>query len=356
VAVALAMALAAAGAARVGSAAQRPIASLPEPLQQPAGPVVDHRNVERFLALTPERIAAAAALRVLFIDHSVGANISDGLDCMASASLASAPSRCTRFEHVRPELSADPAWFRFGVEYDRSRWVYAVGGGSYWRDWPATVESLIAGGGPWDVIIPMPSYLVAPNGGWAPIEPLEQAHPGVRFVYATSSLPRGAAGGTAADQTMAAFNVEARAYAVEHGKALLDVADILSHDYAGQPCFDTRDGAAYCQTPDRCENLPDDGLSIPAICQHYTSELYGGHLGSVSGGALRMAQAMWLLAALLADGGTEPVPTPSASAAPATPSSPTPPSWPSTTPTPTDPAAPTPGPDRTAICLPLVEL
>jgi len=118
---------------------------------------------------------------------------------------------------------------------------------------------------------------------------------------------------------------DARAYAVAHGKPLLDVADLLSHDYAGAPCFDTRDGVPYCQSPDRCEDLPDDGADIPAICQHYTSELHGGHLGSISGGALRMAQAMWLLMARLAEGGpattaTAGPPSPTPDAASATPS------------------------------------
>jgi predicted GH43/DUF377 family glycosyl hydrolase len=77
-----------------------------------------------------------------------------------------APARCTRFEHVLPALSADPAWFRFGVEYDRSRWVYHAGGPSYWREWPAYVEDLLAADDAWHIVILMPSYLVAPNGGW----------------------------------------------------------------------------------------------------------------------------------------------------------------------------------------------
>jgi hypothetical protein len=166
----------------------------------------------------------------------------------------------------------------------------------------------------------MPSYLVAPNGGWQPLTALEARFPETVFVYATSSLPRGTAGDTGRDLVMERFNSDARAYALEHDRPLLDVADILSHDYDGRPCFDTRDGIEYCQTPERCENLPDDGVAIPAICQHYTTERFGGHLGSVSGGALRMAQAMWLLLARLADDGTTSPPTASRTAASATPS------------------------------------
>jgi len=309
--------------------------------QTQSGPVVDHTTVGGFYNLTPEQIAGAAALRVLFIDHSVGQNISEGLNCYGAESVAAAPSYCKRFDHVDPALSANPDWFQFGVQYDRSRWPYQQGGGSYWREWPGYVEELLTAQPDWDVVIMMPSYLVAPNGGWQPFEELEAAHPDITFVYATSSLPRGAEGGTAREQVMQQFNADARAYALAHGKPVLDVADILSHDYAGGACFDTRDGIPYCNTPTNCENLPDDGVDIPAICQHYTSELYGGHLGNVSGGMLRMAQAMWLLMAEIATG-TPPPLTPTPTGDPVSPTStPTLPLPPTATATPTTPATAT---------------
>ncbi len=326
--------------------------------QAPA-PVVDHRSVQEFLSLGADEIAAAAGMRMLFIDHSVGQNIHEALDCTASPSLEAAPSRCKRFEHVVPAFSADPRYFRFGRQYDRSRWVYHYGASSYWREWPDAIEALLSAGGDWDVVIPMPSYLVAPNGGWQPIEGLEARHPGITFVYATSSLPRGAAGGTEHDLVMQQFNAEARAYALAHAKPLLDVADLLSHDYEGQPCYDSRDGVEYCQAPGRCENLPDDGHDIPAICPHYTTELYGGHLGNVSGGGLRMSQAVWLLMARLA--ARRGIPEPTASPPPS-PSSPPPspePTGPSPLPSSSATAVPPPtSPQPTAVlvwsvCLPL---
>jgi hypothetical protein len=49
-----------------------------------------------------------------------------------------------------------------------------------------------------------------------------------------------------------------------------------------------------------CENHPDDGLSIPAICQEYTTEVEGGHLGAVSSGKIRVAKAFWVLMAQIA--------------------------------------------------------
>ena len=77
------------------------------------------------------------------------------------------------------------------------------------------------------------------------------------------------------------FNAAMREYARVHDLVLFDVADILSHDPAGNPCFDNRDGVEYLD-----ENHPDDGLDIPAICPQYTTETEGGHLGSMSAGVV----------------------------------------------------------------------
>jgi hypothetical protein len=95
-----------------------------------------------------------------------------------------------------------------------------------------------------------------------------------------------------------------RDYARVHDLVLFDVADILSHDPAGNPCYDNRDGVAYLD-----EDHPDDNLDIPAICPQYTTETEGGHLGSISAGGIRVAKAFWVLMARIAgwDGGTSDV-------------------------------------------------
>jgi hypothetical protein len=80
---------------------------------------------------------------------------------------------------------------------------------------------------------------------------------------------------------------------------LFDVADILTHDPDGNPCYDNRDGVPY-SAPGQSENFPDDGLDIPALCQHYTSEADGGHLGSPSAGMIRVTKAFWVLMAQIA--------------------------------------------------------
>jgi hypothetical protein len=91
-----------------------------------------------------------------------------------------------------------------------------------------------------------------------------------------------------------------RQYAREHNLALFDVAEILSHSESGAACFDNRDGVPYCDQSGQCEDHPDDGRDIPAICRDYTTEADGGHLGSVSAGRLRIAKAFWVLMARIA--------------------------------------------------------
>jgi hypothetical protein len=38
-------------------------------------------------------------------------------------------------------------------------------------------------------------------------------------------------------------------------------------------------------------------MNVLAICQDYTTETEGGHLGSVSAGGIQIAKAMWVLMA-----------------------------------------------------------
>jgi hypothetical protein len=90
-----------------------------------------------------------------------------------------------------------------------------------------------------------------------------------------------------------------RQYASANGKILFDVADILSHDPYGNPCYDNLDGVAY-DNGNNSEDHPDDGVARLATCQHYTTEVEGGHLGSVSAGSIRVAKAFWVLMARIA--------------------------------------------------------
>jgi hypothetical protein len=120
-------------------------------------------------------------------------------------------------------------------------------------------------------------------------------HPDKIFFYWTSSLAR-----NIGNQVSTDFNNQMRTYALENDKILFDVADILSHTPTGAPCYDNRDGVQYCSQAGACENWPDDGIQYPAICQEYTTEADGGHLGSVSSGGLQVVRAYWVLMARIA--------------------------------------------------------
>ncbi|OGO08913.1 MAG: hypothetical protein A2Z66_01195 [Chloroflexi bacterium RBG_13_66_10] len=257
-------------------------------------------------------------MTMLFMDRSVGGNIDEGLTCLSFPSDEEAPSYCRRSVHSDPAFSVDPAilsWSRPGG-YDRSNWVYTFWTGTSCDEWYGMVDCFIAYIDPiisqYDVVGYQFSYLEVDGGASIDDQPggffwdnpgrtdvydqaaYEAAHPGTIFVYWTTSLARGI--GTLESE---AFNNQTRQYATSHGLPLFDVADILSHDPSGNPCYDNRDGVPYA--PDgEGENYPDDGVSILAICQHYTTETDGGHLGSVSAGRIRVTKAFWVLMALLA--------------------------------------------------------
>ena len=115
------------------------------------------------------------------------------------------------------------------------------------------------------------------------------------FLFWTTSLARSIGSETAVE-----FNNQMRRYSLQQGKILFDVADIESHTPDGTPCYDNRDGIEYCSQTGKCESYPDDGKDLPAICQDYTTETDGGHLGSVSAGKIQIAKGFWVLMARIA--------------------------------------------------------
>jgi len=312
----------------------------PPPLNIPEGMIyVDHRSVELFDRIPDAYLAGARSLRMLFADRSVGQNINEALGCLTATSWVSAPSYCRRdyYEIVgstwnwktyvesdylnnrvpdRILFSPDP------VKYNRSNWTYDWATGtwdeivgvfvqqlvpqyvttkdvlsfqfSYLNIEPGSSIASLSDG----FFVDLPSnYYGSSRVRWdiSDIEKFEADHPNKVFIYWTTSLARslGSPEGTS-------FNNQMRAYAIANEKILFDVADILSHDDRGNPCYDNRDGIEYCTMTGSCENHPNDGLTFPAICQDYTTETDGGHLGSVSAGGLRVAKAFWVLMAMIA--------------------------------------------------------
>ncbi len=283
--------------------------------QSPAPIIVDHTSVSLFDRIPPQWYDAARHLRMLFMDRSVGGNISDALDCLA-APVASAPSRCKRWEHTgTPPFSSDPSEVSWPGVWSRANWRY-----EYWpancNPWYGSVDCFAQFIEPridsFDVVSFQFSYLEVAQGSNIahPVDgffgtrtdrgtatayaALAARHPDTRLIWWTTSLARGIGSAEARD-----FNDAMRAHARSNNLILFDVADILSHAPDGAPCYDNRDGRPYT-FGSNTENHPDDGLDLPAICPHYTTETEGGHLGSVSAGGIRVAKAFWVLMARIA--------------------------------------------------------
>lgn len=284
--------------------------------------VVDHTSVALFEQIPPEYLAAARKLGVMFADRSVGANIDEGLDCLTASSWASAPAHC-RTDYIgsswnfQTYTSDAPARISFDpdpLKYDRSNWVFEMHSGEWWK----LTEDFITNLAPKhidtaDVLSYQITYLnvdehsdiMDPNRGFFvdnpdrydiyDLEAYMSQHPDKVFPIWTTSLAR--AIGT---QASTDFNAKLRQYAKERNLVLFDVADIEAHTDQGSPCFDNRDGVEYCSQNGKCENYPDDGMDFLAICQDYTTETDGGHLGSVSGGKIMIAKAFWVMMAQIA--------------------------------------------------------
>jgi hypothetical protein len=281
--------------------------------------IVNHESVALFDQIPDEYLEAAADLHMLYIDESVGFNINIALDCLRFATNEEAPHHCSDSDHVVPAFSTDPSevsWSRAGG-YDRSNWLFLTwqegNDCNRWQDkarcFLEMIDPII---NEYDVLSFQFSYLAVTEdskiadqpGGYFSDNPddydvfdheaYEAQHPDKIIIYWTTSLAR-----SIGSEVSDTFNEQMRQYAIANSKPLFDVADILSHDPAGNPCYDDRDGLAY-DNGNQAENYPDDGVDHLAICQHYTTEVNGGHLGSVSTGAIRVAKAFWVLMARLA--------------------------------------------------------
>jgi hypothetical protein len=333
----------------------------------PARPiVVNHTSVALFEQIPPEYLAAAQAMTMFYTDRSVGSNVNDGLNCLATPH-ATAANHCKRYIHPDPAYNTTPADVYWPGTYPRPNWQFV-----YCTEVACTLAQY--GATAVDAFGYFPSYLEAPqiadtffvnNPNGEDIYDLaafETAHPETTMIYFTSSLNRGEVEATRR------FNDRMRAWTAANGRILLDVADILSHTPQGQACYDNRDGVLYYASDTQWENYPNDGINTPAICPQYATEVDGGHLGSVSAGKIRVAKAYWVLMAQLAGwqpgGSVAPTATPTRTAAPtATPTrvatntptrvaTATPTTAPTLAPTATRTVAPTSTPTRVATATP----
>jgi hypothetical protein len=279
--------------------------------------IVNHNSVALFEQIPESYLIAAQNTPMLYMDRSVGGNISEGLDCLNYPTDEQALNHCRRYIHPDPNFSVSPDqinWSRPGG-YVRANWDFVFwpyGCSSWSEETGCFFDYMDSHPGEYKVASYQFSYLeVQPGsdianqpGGYFSdssrkldvydLEDFEAAHPELTVIYWTTSLAR-----SIGSPESEIFNNQMRAYAMSHGKPLFDVADILSHDPYGNPCYDNRDGVPY-NIGTASENYPDDGLNTPAICQYYTTESDGGHLGTISVGKIRVAKAFWVLMAQLA--------------------------------------------------------
>lgn len=341
--------------------------SVPPIIVNPNAMVIDHNSVALFDHIPDSYLETARNLHMLFSDRSVGQNINESLDCLAASSWAASAPGC-RKDYVgdnweiklflQPDLENGTVPERIlfpadSIIYDRGNWEFVFKQGT----WPSLTQHFIEELAPsyiytdttYHVLSYQFSYLNVnpatdgsdisdPNTGFFAntpdydihdLEAFIDQHPDKLFIFWTSSLAR-----SIGTQVSTDFNNQMRRYALENGKILFDVADIQSHTDQGGACYDNRDGVQYCRAATgACENHPDDGLDLPAICQDYTSEVDQGHL-NVSAGKIQIAKAFWVLMVRIAgwDGTSLDV---SSAAAP-------PPSTPTPIPSSTSPVPPTP--------------
>ena len=290
--------------------------------------IINHNSVALFNRIPDRYLQTARSLRLLFSDRSVGQNVNEALDCLAASTWANSPAACRRDyygtswdwkTYTLDDLNAGVVPNRIlftpdPVKYNRNNWTFEFRMGT----WTELTEDFIQSLAPSylnskDVLSYQFSYLnvdeaddiadpttgfFANNANKYDVYDLETfigQHPDKVFFFWTTSLARSI--GTHVSQN---FNNQMRQYAITHNKILFDVADIEAFTDQGNPCYDNRDSIQYCNQGGECENHPNDGINLPAICQDYTTEVDGGHLGSVSGAKIQVAKAYWVLMARVA--------------------------------------------------------
>jgi hypothetical protein len=112
------------------------------------------------------------------------------------------------------------------------------------------------------------------------MEALEAAYPSVAFVWWTMPIETEQTSYDCDIEARQSYNDKVRAYCGDQGKWLLDIADIESHDEAGN-----------------AETIDIAGTRCEALYSAYAADT--GHLNSA--GAERMAKAYWRLLAEIAN-------------------------------------------------------
>ena len=276
-----------------------PTSVVPTAIPHEGTMIIDHRSVALYDRIPAQYLRAAEALRVTYMDRSVGQNISDGLTCLSAPNWESSASHCRR-DYIDSSLTDwktftlndnnIPSAILFPGGNNRNNIEVIFGIGTWEEDLEDFINRFPGYAGSRDIITFQHNYLHVAAGSTIDnyyfdqnyngtnmydLLALENQYPNKTFIYWTSSLSRLI--GTADAQS---FNNQMRNWAVQNGKILFDVADIESYTPENQPC---RNGQGY-----------------EVICERYTTEVDGGHLGSVSAGKIRIDKDMLVMLAQIA--------------------------------------------------------
>lgn len=249
----------------------------PQPTPISDAIVADHYVIDAFESIPDSALNAAIALDTLFMHQSTGNNIESlGFRCLAGLrnDPDTFPEECIQYA----QNPYDP--------YDNRNWD--------WPEWPTPMADAIAKTDQWVSIVNSQQQYYQVLGmkfcyvdGWnqdfdyyrQAMEQLEQAYPDKIFIWTTSAMwsESNVGDNPVSDEKMKIFNQQLRDYTYANNKILYDLADIESHDPAGN----------LCQT---------DGFE--ALCDEY-SDGYGGGGGGHPDieGSIRLAKGYWWLMA-----------------------------------------------------------
>lgn len=241
--------------------------------------VIDHTDVDQVGTLPPAVFAAINDQRWLFAHASVGVNILDALATLHQED----PLRYGLTSAVAgdgSQILPPPGATVPGTVYDGNR------GNPGWAAKFAMFDAAVRDLG-WhhplvDVVMNKLCYIddAAESGPYlALMTALESAYPATAFIYTTMPLQSGSDQNAANIRAMN-YNQAVRQHCTGNDRILLDVADIESHDPAGNAITFTDQGHIYQR-----------------LYSGYTSD--GGHLNPL--GARRVALGWYAAAAQLAN-------------------------------------------------------
>jgi hypothetical protein len=209
-------------------------------------PVIAGHNATNLSTIPDGAVVSAVNLRMHLRHASVGQNIDGGLDAIQNDS----------------------------AKYDRSNWIFNSRGNPGWEAKISDFVSFTIDNESSYDVFSMKFCYIDPDAEFFRYRDsllyLESRYPNKVIIWWTIPIQ------TSGNTNRQTFNDSVRIYAAAHGKFLFDIADIESHNAAGEKRL--------------------DGSNRELMWAEWTSD--GGHLNS--DGARRVATAMWWLMARIA--------------------------------------------------------